>query len=212
MKRLIVLTGLLFLGSLCLGGLTLAKPTQPSFGSFVNGSVVPSGSVLVLNVTYKVKNDEDSGNVGYWALASYNKHLQVWQAPDGIFYAVARYNGKWKTFEGALSPGLGVAEARDARGTFHGGYTATFSGTFDPGTWKKRGNIGSFDFGGTKEDVLLGRYGAGQVGPATPFDVLARYFPGYTGFAYVHWGWKYRYRSQTWNNFDYGTTGDIVTK
>ena len=184
-----------------------AAPTHPPWGSFVNAGGVPPGSVLILEITHKVTNDEDSGNVGYWSLDDYNKHVQVWQAPDGTFYVVARYTGKWYTFAGALSPGAGIVQSKDAWGTFQGGYTATFTATsFTPAF----GNIGTFDYGGTKADILLGTYGAGQTGPTTPFSFLKAYFVGADGFTYVNWGWTYRYRGQTWNNYDYGTTGDIV--
>jgi hypothetical protein len=211
MKKLsILMTVAGFLSCLALGGQALAKPTHPTFGTFVNASGVPIGSVLVLNITYKVTNDEDSGNVGYWALADYNKHAQVWQAPDGTFYVVARYDGKWQTFAGALSPGAGAAQSKDAAGTFEGGYTATFKGAFSPGSEKTNGNIGAFDYGGSKKDVLLGTYGAGQRGPTTPFSYISAYFSGVEGFTYVNWGWTYHFKSQTWNNFAYGTTGDIV--
>ena len=188
-------------------GTAFAQPTHPTAGSFVNAGGVPPGSVLVLNITHKVTNDEDSGNVGYWALDNYNKHVQIWQIPDGTFYVVARYSGTWMTFAGALSPGAGVPQSKDGRGTFDGGYTATFTAT---GFTSAFGNIGKFDYGGTKADVLLGTYGAGQTGPTSPFSFLSAYFTGVSGFTYINWGWSYRYRSQTWNNFDYGTTGDIV--
>ena len=115
--------------ALCFVVPAFAAPTTPPrhFGAFVNSGGVPAGSKLVLDITYKVTNDEDSGNVGYWALESYNKHIQVWQTPDGTFYAVARYTGKWQTFAGALSPGSGLAESSDASGTLEGGYIATFT-------------------------------------------------------------------------------------
>ncbi len=184
-----------------------AAPPEPSAGSFVNAGDVPPGSKLVLNITYKVTNDEDSGNVGYWALDSYNKSLQVWQVPDGTFYAVAKYTGKWQTFAGALSPGVGTAFTKDGQGTFEGGYV----GTFDAASFTSAfGNIGTFDLGGTKADVILGTYGAGQTGITTPFNAISNYFPGYSNFIWVNWGWTYKYQNQRWNNFDYGTTGDIV--
>lgn len=185
----------------------LAKPTQPTFGTFVNDNGVPAGSSLVLNITYNVTNDEDSGNAGYWALDNYNKTIQVWQAPDGTFYAVARYAGKWQTFAGAMSPGAGVPITKDASGTFEGGWVGTFSAT---GFTSAFGNIGTYDFGGTKADILLGTYGAGQTGPTTVFDWMSKYFTGVSNFNQSQWGWTYHYRSQTWNNFYYGTTGDIV--
>jgi hypothetical protein len=186
----------------------MVLPASSAFAaSTVNAGGVPEGSVLVLNITYKVTNDEDSGNVGYWALDSYNKQLQVWQVPDGSFYAIARYEGKWQTFEGALSPGAGVAFTMDGSGTFKGGYVATFdSETFTSAF----GNIGTYDFGGTEADVLLGSYGSGQTGAPTAFDALGTYFPGYSSFTYKSWGWTYRYQDQRWFNFDTGTSGDIV--
>src|SRR3989344_8667242 len=80
----------------------------------------PDHSALVLNIKHKVTNDEDSGNVGYWALDNYNKQVQVWQVSDGTFYAVARYAGDWQTFAGAKSPGAGTVQGNDASGTFQG--------------------------------------------------------------------------------------------
>ncbi|MHB8910784.1 MAG: hypothetical protein ACYDAA_18065 [Syntrophales bacterium] len=213
MKKLSIMVTLVsFIGLLLLGGQALAKPTHSAFGTFVNAGGVPAGSKLVLNVSYKVINDEDSGNVGYWALDNYNKTLQVWQAPDETFYVVARYTGQWQTFAGALSPGLGTIESKDTSGTLQGGYVATFafSGIINPGDLKANGNIGTYDFGGTKADILLGTYGAGQTGPLSPVSVLDLYFPGYTSFNYINWGWTYHYKNQSWDNFDTGTTGDIA--
>ncbi|HMK15681.1 MAG TPA: hypothetical protein VK450_02045, partial [Methanomicrobiales archaeon] len=97
-------------------------------GTFVNAGGVPEGGVQVLDIIFKVTNDEDGGFVGYWALDDYNKHVQVWQVPDGSFYAVVRYEGKWTTFANALSPMVGATEGSDAKGTFQGGYIATFTG------------------------------------------------------------------------------------
>ena len=197
MRKQTVLVVLAALALLLLVGMpALAQPTHSTWGSFVNAGGVPAGSTLVVNVTYKVTNDEDSGNAGYWALDSYNKQLQVWQ-----------------TFAGALSPGSGVTQTRDASGLFEGGYVATFefSGTINPGGYKANGNIGAFDLQGTKTDVLLGTYGAGQTGPPEPVSVLGLYFPGYQPFDYINWGWTYHYRNQSWNNFDLSpASGDIV--
>jgi hypothetical protein len=221
-KYLLVLVLAVALVLVVLPTIASAEPTHPTFRTFVNAGDVPSGSVLVLNATYKVTNDEDSGNVGYWALLNYNKHVQVWQVPDGTYYTVARYAGKWTTFAGALSPGAGVTQAADASGTFEGGYTATFTTgsptpelttTFAAGSpTLVSGQIGTYDFTGTQADILLGTYGAGQTGSSPSLDWLGTYFPGYANFTYLHWGWTYHYESQTWNNFDYGTTGDILAK
>ena len=176
---------------------------------FTNNGWVPEGSKLVLNIVHKVINDEDSGIFGYWALDSYNRHIQVWQDPTDAtkFYAVARYNGKWVTFAGASSPGAGAVQSKGALGAFHGGYLATFTATMasDP-AYKQFGNIGTFDYRGTEAAVISGILSA----TFAPFSWLDTYFPGYTNFNEFAWGWTYQYRSQTWNNFATGNTGDIV--
>jgi hypothetical protein len=189
---------------------SFASPSHPASGTFVNDAGVPTGSKLILNIALKVTNDEDSGNVGYWALDDYNKKVQVWQVSDGSFYSVVRYEGKWQTFATALSPGAGLSQANDASGTFEGGYIATFTGTFAPGNQKTNGFIGSFDFGGSKADILLGTYGAGQTGITPTFSYLTAYFSGVSNFAQPNWGWTYQYRGQVWYNYASGTSGDIV--
>lgn len=160
---------------------------------------------LVLNVTYKVTNDVDSGFFGNWALDNYVKHVQVWQTGENTFYVVASYEGKWQTFEGAPSPGAGVSQGDDASGTFQGGYTATFDYTGP--VEKAAGYIGTHDLGG--DETLSGI--------TTPYSVLGEYFPGYTGFAYTDggdgWSWTYHYQSQTWLNaggVSAADSGDIV--
>lgn len=192
-------------------GSASAASNHQTSGKFVNSGSIPHGAKLIVNITYKVTNDEDSGNLGYWALDSYNKHVQIWQDPSdpNLFYVIARYDGSWNTFSGASSPGYGKPESRDAAGTFQGGYVATFSGTF-AAAMKTKGYIGSFDFGGTKSDILLGTYGSGQAGSTTPFDYIGSYFAGAANFNYINWGWTYHYKNQTWNNYSSGTSGDIV--
>lgn len=184
-----------------------AAPNHPNFGSFLNDGGVPAGSQQVLNVVYKVTNDEDSGFFGYWALDNYTKHVQVWQTPDQSFYAVVRYDGKWQTFAGALSPENGKTEGSNATGTMQGGYTATFTADSCIPT---HGNIGSYDLGGTKADILLGTYGAGQVGNTNSFDWLSTYCTNAANFTQPQWGWTYKYKDQIWNNFYNGSSGDIL--
>jgi hypothetical protein len=186
-------------------------------GSFNAGSV-PKGSTLVVNITFKVINDEDSGFFGYWALDNYNRHVQVWQMPtSGMFYIVSDYIGKFTTFAGALSPMNGVIESSGAEGHLSGAYTATVSdGVLNPGV--QNGNLGTKDFGGTSADILLGTYGAGQTGPTTPFSWFSYVFSA-GAFAYndagcgsgTSWTFAYSYHSQTWVNAGCGSSGDIVT-
>lgn len=198
----------------------LAKPHHHKDASISTAPVTPPGlpanSILVLDITLQVINDEDSGFFGYWALDSYTKEVRVWQVPAGTFYAEVRYEGKWKTFKNAASPGLGMTQERDDSGPMKGGYVATFAfaGAFNPGAQKIKGYIGKYDLGGTKTDILTGS--TAQTGPTTPFSVLTAYFPGYNNFVYQSWGWTYTNESrdadQNWYNFDRASIGDILTE
>ena len=227
MKKSLFLALALTLISLFAVGQVFAGPHQPvpqaalrAASNSVAVPVVPpglpAGSTLVLDIRLQVTNDEDSGFFGYWALLNYTKDVLVWQVPAGTFYAEVRYEGTWKTFKNAVSPGLGMTQERDGSGPMKGGYVATFAGTFNPGTQKVKGSIGTYDFAGTKADILLGTYGNGQAGPTIPFSVLSAYFPGYTNFAYQSWGWMYNCKdekmNETWFNFDRASIGDILTE
>jgi hypothetical protein len=165
---------------------------------------------LVLNVVAKVTADEDSGSAGYWALDSYKKHIQVWKQADGTYRAVVRYAGMWQTFATALSPAEGIAQGADATGTFHGGYRATFTADGLAAGLRTRGFVGTYDLGGTKDDILLGTYGAGQTGTPNEWDWLTTYFVAADQFVQDPWGWTYRYQDQTWVNASSGNSGDIV--
>jgi len=83
MKKLLpvaVLVALVAVFTLLAAGTALARP--------------PAHPKLVMNVTYKVINDEANGNVGFWALVDYTRHVQVWQLPDGTFSWESRFEGK----------------------------------------------------------------------------------------------------------------------
>lgn len=169
----------------------------------------PKGSTLVMNIVYTVIDDEDSGFSGYWAMDNYTKHVKVWLEPNGTYYATAQYEGQWTTYTGALSPENGAPEIL-ASGTFHGGYSMYITGTLSTGL-KMFGYIGSYNFSGTRSDIILGTYGAGQTGDATPYNWLSAYFePGFS-YSMPSWGWTYIYESQTWINSISGSSGDIKT-
>jgi hypothetical protein len=183
----------------------------------------------ILDISYIAKNDEDSGLVGYWGLDHMKEHLQVWKLADGSFYALKAYQGLFVTPQGALSPGIGATQGESGFGYIVGGYTATFTGTFTPGTQPTRGSIGTFNYGGTTTDVLKGTYGNGQTGDPipVPFDFTTSYFtnsasaPGVDNFLQPHWGWKYSLddhlrstgSTNLWCNYntaDGGNSGDII--
>jgi hypothetical protein len=199
-----------------------ACPSQ----NFLNGPDKKS-STKILDISYTAKNDEDSGIVGYWGLDHFNEHLKVWQLTDGSFYALKTYNGLFVTPQGALSPQAGITQVESGFGNIVGGYTATFTGTFTPGTNPTSGNIGTFNYAGTTADVLKGTYGVGQTGATNAYDYTTSYFtnsassPGVDNFAQPHWGWQYKLddslrsatSSNVWCNYnaaDGGNSGDIV--
>src|SRR5579885_1011767 len=178
----------------------------------------PNGT-LILNVHWTVKNDEDSGLSGYWALDYYTTTLKVWQLSNGNFYAEKIYSGFFESPQGAVSPGsLAIVQNTSVFGTMYGGYNETFTGTFNPGTNPTKGSLGIKDYGGTLGDVLKGTYGNGQIGDAHVFDWTSTYFTGFSAINQV-WGWAYllnaklRVAGETtnqWCNYFSATTGDIA--
>ena len=167
---------------------------QLNWGSQLNGGECGPGK-LVVNITYGVTNDVDSGVAGNnWAVDNYNKHIQIWQLGDGSFCAIGRYMGDFVTMTGR-SPGNGSEISSGITGTFEGGWRGTISGALlaSP-AFKTKGNIGTFDY---------------ELGVA-PLNVLATYFePGY-GFTYAFWGWIYNAGDNgKWINADTGNSGDI---
>ncbi|HJU13279.1 MAG TPA: hypothetical protein VJ792_02350 [Candidatus Nitrosotalea sp.] len=194
---------------------------------FLKGPGV-AGQKQILNISWIGKNDEDSGLAGYWAMDYFKTDLKVWLLPNGTFYAEKTYHGVFVTPQGAVSPNstsgppTGHVQNFTSFGAITGGYVATFSGTFAPGTQHTSGPIGSFDYGGTMKDVLLQTYGNGQTGDAHAYDWTVTYFTGVTNFDQPHWGWSYKldpiFESQNsvneWCNYnppDGGNSGDIYT-
>jgi len=163
---------------------------------------------IVLNVSYHVINDEDSGFVGYWALDHYAKNIQVWQTGAGSYCAFITYDGGWHTFSGALSPQNGVTESRDAAGNMNGFLEFTFTAT---SATQLSGHLPTKNYGGTSSDILLGTYGAGQTGPTKVFSWTSIYFTGFGNEVDTNWGFFY-YMGNTlaWTNAASGSSGDIA--
>src|SRR5919201_3032587 len=60
---------------------------------------------LVLNVTYRVLNDVDTGVKGNnWAFDTYTRAVRVWRKGPGRFCSASTYNGEFTSIEGS-SPG-----------------------------------------------------------------------------------------------------------
>lgn len=174
-----------------------AQCTTPSMGGIASGWVASP----IVNAKMTVKNDEDAGNAGYWALDHYVKSFIIWENVDSTpntFCAEVQYKGTWTTFAGALSPAFGVVQPANGHGTMTEAYVALFTGTFlgnyckttrhitCVGNYSRApliGNIGTFNYGGTQADILL-PYSA-QQGPTTYTSIYNLYFSGHAGFTYL---------------------------
>lgn len=144
---------------------------------------------LVINVTYEVINDEDFGwGSWYWALTNYMVRVQVWQLPDGSYFALKTYTGSFFVPQGALSPNVGTAEPENGHGRLDSYYTVSFTGTLNTAL-QLRGFIGTKDFGGSIDDILLGTGGSGA---PNGFNWIAEYFPGYANRVFLTDVWTYK--------------------
>jgi hypothetical protein len=169
--------------------------------------------VLVMNVSYRVVNDESPGSQGFWALQDYTRYVQVWRMPDGSFSWTSQFVGRWTTFAGALSPGAGIAQVAGGSGMFMGVLNGTFtSSSYIPVC----GYLGMHDFGGTEADVLST---SGQTGTPASWSPADTYFPGaaadgWSTWVTSAWSYTYRYGHQTFVNDFLAQTakGDIITK
>jgi hypothetical protein len=214
MKRLlpvVVLAALITAVTLLAAGTALAATARPAPASCVNGASVPTGSIVVMDYTYCVRNDEAYANIGYWALANYARHVRVWRLPDGTFYWVSQWAGTWTTFKGALSPGAGVVQTAGGSGIF----VAVLDGTFAADSYIPAfGWLGMHDYMGTKADILLGTPEAGQTGPPASWSPGDIYFPGvdWNTWNTVRQQYTYYYKHQTFQVTASGTSGDIVIK
>lgn len=174
-------------------GLPSFAAVHNDFGQQLNASQCNQSGAPILNITYKITNDPDSGVAqNPWANDNYNKKVQVWDQGNGNFCAIVKYQGQFVT-TGPLSPEKGVALRAGIKGAFEGGYQATFIGTFEPGANQINGNLGLFDQ--SKEG----------------FDWLGTYFSGYSGFTQPFWSWTYHGGNNgTWVNAITGNMGDIT--
>jgi hypothetical protein len=163
----------------------------------------------VMNITLKTTNGWSWSPNGIWSLRDLVEQAQVWQTGPESFYFVGTWEGKWSTIVGVPSPGGGGSAGHDASGTVQGRLTATFSapGLNPPDGWAVRGFIGTFDNGGTLDDL-------GHPGPLFPpgqFSSVATYFPGFSSFTILGHSETCRYHGQTWiYSLVNGNSGDIV--
>lgn len=188
-------------------GLAFAGPSEHlNWGSQITQSQCPKGS-LVVNVTQKVVNDEDSGTCGnWWAIDDFVRQIQVVQTGANTFCATVSYQGNFNTFAGD-SPGAcetgtsnGNVLSAGVVGTFQGGYIAkSFTGTLSP-TVKTKGSIGSVDYGCDQDGNCPGYV-----------DWTTLYFSSIGAFNLDWWGWVYHAGNNgSWVNSSGGNSGDIT--
>lgn len=139
---------------------------------------------LVIDVKHKVVNDGDSGVTRYWAYDAYKKHIQVWQTGPTTFCVVVQYDGKFTSTAGPSPMGTdsdGIVAG--ITGTMTGGYRATITGALNPNpAYKKKGNLGTFDYGWNGDPNLSA---------PNRFDWVETYFQAGNIFDFVWWGWAY---------------------
>ncbi len=167
--------------------LTTTMPSQCTTTLTTGWSSTP-----IINVRMTVRNYEDSGVVGYWALDNFVESSIIWQNNGTAPYTICaldQYSGTWRTFSGALSPQNGVSEPLSGSGRMMGVIVKTFTGTFlgpycrvtnthtCSGTYSTKpttGNIGVHNLGGNRSQIVLGNY-ASQA-PFNPTSFLTHYF------------------------------------
>jgi hypothetical protein len=170
--------------------LALASPAQA-----VTNLGCGSGK-LVLNVTYRVENDVDTGMRGNnWAFDTYKRTVRVWRKAPGKFCSASTYNGEFTSIEG-WSPAGKVQLPAGIRGTFSGSSVTTFRGNFAPRGAPLRGFLGVKDFACTSADVK------GQC--SGTYDWLREYFTGIAAFRYTRYSFTYHATENgkgTWRDY-----------
>jgi hypothetical protein len=223
MRHVALLTGVAALA----GGAISTSPALAVPGPHLNwgqqlrasDTSCPSGD-KILNINYKIINSVDSGTgdnddgAPWWAVIDYVAHVQVVELGPDEFCATVRTQGSFESV-GGDGPGCvndsncGLDEGRleaGVIGTFQGGYTEEFTGTFAPGDLRTKGSLGTFDH--DCDPAVPG--GDCDGGGVTRWRDL--YFTGVAGFAFDEWwGWVYRAGNNgVWVNGSDGNDGNIT--
>ncbi len=202
--------------------------------TFVNSFTAPSSGDIItgplVQVTYQVRNDSDSGYNGYWALDNYTQKLTIWQVSSDQYQVNAVDNGTSCTFSGAPSPNAGTIQVANGCVSMVGGYSGNLLTSVTPiNTTRTTMGSGKLLFGGTENGILANN-------PTDKLDAYASwidyFFPGAVnsivsttnpltpGFSFANsgnaWSWTYTDRSNGLNTWtDSGTvsqasSGDII--
>jgi hypothetical protein len=179
----------------------------------------PSGD-KVLNVMYKITDSVDSGTgtndfeAPWWAVIDYVLQVQVVELGADVFCATVKTQGSFESV-GGDGPGCANESSCDLEagrlepgvvGTFKGGYTETFAGSFSPDGMRTKGSIGTFNH---DCDPTIG---GGDCDGAGVTRWLSLYFTGVTDFDFDEWwGWVYHAGNDgSWINEIDGNDGNIT--
>ncbi len=159
------------------------------------------GGTMIVNVTYTLTNDFDSGVAGNaWANDTVKRHLQVFDLGDGTFCAAVNDTGSFVTFAGTSPAGTGTVSA-GISGVLNGGYiTNDFTGTLvtDP-AYATHGNLGSFNL----------QCDSSFNCPGDHPSFLSYVSTG--DWTQPAWGWTYHTaQNGNWVNSSGGNSGDIT--
>jgi hypothetical protein len=160
-----------------------------------------NGARLLVNVTFTLTNDADSGFAGNeWASDTMHRKLRIWREADGSYCAVVGDTGSFTTLAGTSPNKTGTVPA-GISGRMQGGYVATFTGTpASTAPYAEHGNLGSFDL---QCDTSFNCPGA--------HPSFTSYFDPAPAYTLTAWGWIYRTaRNGTWVNQASGSSGDIM--
>jgi len=197
-KAVIALTAI----SLVLGGSGLSLALLGNANAASNNAPQCGSGKQIVNVTYGLYNDYDSGFAGNaWANDTISRHLQIFDGGSGTFCATVNDTGSFVTFAGP-SPSGSATVAAGNKGVINGGYTTTvFTGTLNPSpAYSTHGNLGSFDLQCTDA------YNCSGVHPT-----YSSYINITSGDGLASWGWTYHTaQNGNWVNASAGSTGDIT--
>jgi hypothetical protein len=157
---------------------------SPAAGSSTPSNLGCGAGKRVLDVTYRVENDVDTGVKGNnWAFDSYTRSVRVWRKAPGRFCSASTYNGEFATIAG-WSPGGKTQLPAGIRGTFRGSSVTTFRGRLGAHGAPMRGFLGVKDFSCTSADRKGECSGT--------WDWLRTYFSNLSGFKYTKYAFTYK--------------------
>ena len=163
-----------------------------------------AGTTLLVNVTFTLKNDADSGFAGNaWANDTIHRTLRIWKQADGSYCAVVGDTGSFVTSAGTSPNKTGDVTA-GIKGRLQGGYVATFTGTpVASPAYADHGGLGTFDLQCDADFNCPGAHPS--------FTSYVDPTPTASSYTLTAWGWIYRTAKHgTWVNQSSGSSGDIT--